>query len=200
MTDDPLDDADPSFADFIRRIRAGDSAAAVELVRRYEPLIRREVRLNLEDRRLARLFDSMDVCQSVLASFFIRTAAGQYDLENQSQLISLLVTMARNKLASAARLHYRERRDTRRMAAEGHESVGRANSPESDPGDIVAGRELLNKFRECLNEEERQIAEWRSEGESWAEIAVRLGGKPDARRLQLSRAVDRVSLELGLEE
>ena len=200
MTQEPPLGDDTSFADFIRRIRAGDSAAAFELVRQYEPLIRREVRLNLEDRRLARLFDSLDVCQSVLASFFIRTAAGQYDLENQSQLVSLLVTMARNKLASAARLHYRDRRDARRMSAKGHESVGRANAPEGDPGEIVAGRDLLNRFRQCLTEDERQIAEWRSEGESWAEIATRLGGTPDARRLQLSRAVDRVSLELGLEE
>jgi RNA polymerase sigma-70 factor (ECF subfamily) len=142
----------------------------------------------------------MDICQSVLASFFIRTAAGQFDLDDQSQLINLLVTMARNKLASAARLHYRERRDARRMAVEGHESVGRTNAAEGDPGEIVAGRDLLHRFRQCLNEEERQLAEWRSQGDSWAEIATRLGGTPDARRLQLSRAVDRVTLELGLEE
>jgi RNA polymerase sigma-70 factor (ECF subfamily) len=66
-----------SFAEFIRRVRAGDESAAAELVRRYEPLIRREVRLHLEDQRLCRLFDSMDVCQSVLASFFVRAAVGQ---------------------------------------------------------------------------------------------------------------------------
>jgi RNA polymerase sigma-70 factor (ECF subfamily) len=41
-----------TFADFMRRIRAGDEQAAAEMVRRYEPLIRREVRLSLEDRRL----------------------------------------------------------------------------------------------------------------------------------------------------
>ena len=34
-----------TFADFIRRIRAGDDRAAQELVERYEPVIRREVRL-----------------------------------------------------------------------------------------------------------------------------------------------------------
>ena len=86
-----------TFTDFIRRVRAGDAQAAAELVRRYEPLIRREVRLRLEDRRLARAFDSMDVCQSVLASFFVRTAAGQYDLEEPGQLVKLLARMARNK-------------------------------------------------------------------------------------------------------
>src|SRR5438270_8122393 len=91
------------FTDLIRRVRAGDERAAAELVRQYEPLIRREVRLRLTDLRLARAFDSMDVCQSVLASFFVRTAAGQYDLGGPADLLRLLVRMTRNKLASAAR-------------------------------------------------------------------------------------------------
>src|SRR5690348_14389228 len=105
-----------TFADFIRRIRAGDDQAAAELVRRYEPLIRREVRLHLEDQRLCRLFDSMDVCQSVLASFFVRVAAGQYDLDRPEQLVKLLARMTRNKVASAARMQNRQRRDHRRAA------------------------------------------------------------------------------------
>src|SRR2546429_4167880 len=100
-----------SFAGFIRRIRAGDGEAATELVRRYEPLVRREVRLHLEDRRLGRLFDPDDVCQSVLASFFVRATAGQYDLNQPDQLLRLLVSMARNKLASAARRQTPQRRD-----------------------------------------------------------------------------------------
>ena len=196
----PASDDDAEFNDFVRRIRAGDAAAAVELVREYEPLIRREVRLHLQDTRLARLFDSLDICQSVLASFFIRTAAGQFDLENPSQLIKLLVTMARNKLASAARHHFQERRDVRRMSAWAHESARRTAAGESDPGEIVADRELLNRFRQCLSAEECQIADWRRDGVSWTTIAEWLGGTPDARRLQLSRAVDRVAGELGLEE
>src|SRR5438128_6670216 len=107
------------FAEFLRRIRGGDQEAAAELVRQYEPFIRREVRLRLEDRRLCRVFDSMDVCQSVLASFFVRTAAGQYDLERPEQLVKLLVRMARNKVVSAARRQYRQRRDARRAEAGG---------------------------------------------------------------------------------
>jgi hypothetical protein len=47
---------EPTFEDFIRRIRAGDEQAAVELVRRYEPTIRVEVRANLTDPGLYRLF------------------------------------------------------------------------------------------------------------------------------------------------
>ena len=63
------------IAELIGRVRDGDARAAEELVRRYEPLIRREVRFRLHDSRLRRVFDSMDVCQPVLASFFLISAA-----------------------------------------------------------------------------------------------------------------------------
>jgi hypothetical protein len=79
----------PSFRDLILRVRAGDEAAAADLVRRYEPAIRRAVRLRLRDPCLGRLCDSMDVCQSVLASFFVRAALGQYDLNSTDQLLRL---------------------------------------------------------------------------------------------------------------
>jgi RNA polymerase sigma-70 factor (ECF subfamily) len=71
-------------------------------VRQYESAIRLEVRMRLGDTRLRRAFDSMDVCQSVLASFFVR-AAGQLDLNEAGQLVRLLVGMARNKLAFEVR-------------------------------------------------------------------------------------------------
>ena len=68
------------FAGFIRRIRAGDEQGR-ELVERYEPVIRREVKMRLRDPRLYRRLDWTDICQSVLASFFVRAASGQYDLD-----------------------------------------------------------------------------------------------------------------------
>ena len=55
------------FQELIERVRGGDGDAATELVRRYEPAIRRVIRLRLTDARLRRAFDSMDVCQSLLA-------------------------------------------------------------------------------------------------------------------------------------
>ena len=50
-------------------------------MRRYEPVVRRLIRLQLEDSKLNRLVDSVDVCQSILASFFLRAQAGQFELE-----------------------------------------------------------------------------------------------------------------------
>jgi RNA polymerase sigma-70 factor (ECF subfamily) len=188
-----------SFPDFLRRIRAGDEEAAAELVRRYEPLIRREVRLRLEDRRLCRVFDSMDVCQSVLASFFVRTAAGQYDLERPEQLVKLLVRMTRNKVVSAARRQYRQRRDTRRAEIGSDQLIATADDSAS-PSKRIAGRELLAQFRKCLSPEERELADLRGDGLAWAEIADRLGGSAQARRVQFSRAIKRVAAELGIDE
>src|SRR6476620_5323646 len=102
------------FADLLERVRSGDSDAAFELVRKYETAIRVAVRTRLSDPKLRRQFDSVDVCQSVLASFFLRAAAGQYDLRDPAQLVALLTKMAHNKLAMRARHEYRQRRDIRR--------------------------------------------------------------------------------------
>src|SRR3954465_1156045 len=91
------------FQALIRRVRAGDEAAAAALVRTYEPAIRRAARVRLVDSRLRRLFDSMDICQSVLASFFVRAALGQYELDRPEQLLRLLVDMSRKKFVDHAR-------------------------------------------------------------------------------------------------
>jgi RNA polymerase sigma-70 factor (ECF subfamily) len=187
------------FQDAIRRIRAGDEQAAAELVRHFEPLVRREIRLNLKDQRLARIFDSMDVCQSVLASFFVRTAAGEYDLDSPQQLAGLLMHMARNKLASAARRQYRQRRDARRAEA-GDAALAHIARNDPSPSEQVGGRELLERLRAELTDEERQLAELRSEGLPWDEIADRIGGKAQARRMQLVRAIERVAARVGLDE
>ncbi|MCI0682954.1 MAG: sigma-70 family RNA polymerase sigma factor [Gemmataceae bacterium] len=188
-----------AFLDSIRKIRAGDEQAATELVRRYEPLIRREIRLRLADRRLERAFDSMDVCQSVLGSFFIRAAAGEYDLENPEQLVGLLVKMARNKLASAARKQYRRRRDTRRQTVPS-DDLDRLPGKETPPSEQLRYQEQLAQVLRALTDEERQLAQLRSQGRSWDDIAAELGGTGNARRMQLARAVSRVVKELGFEE
>lgn len=184
------------FADFVRRIRTGDEGAAAELVRRYESLVRREVRMKLRDRDLRRRFDSMDVCQSVLASFFVRTTAGQYDLERPDQLVKLLVSMARNKLVSAARRERQQRRDHRRIKG-GGEELHALEAVDPTPSRQLANRDLLEHVRQELTDDERQIAELRGDGLTWDEVAQRMGGAAQARRMQWVRAVVRVSRKLG---
>jgi RNA polymerase sigma-70 factor (ECF subfamily) len=190
---------DDSFTAYVRRLRSGDAQAAVELVRQYESTIRLEVRMRLRDPRLRRQFDSMDVCQSVLVTFFVRAAAGQFDLEQPEQLVRLLVGIARHKLSARSRHHRAQRRDARKVEALDPERLG-AGGGGSSPSELVAGEELLREFRRRLSDEEQRLADLRAGGHAWADIAAQMGGTPDGRRVQLDRAVSRVSRELGLEE
>jgi RNA polymerase sigma-70 factor (ECF subfamily) len=187
------------FGEFVRRIRSGDAQAAEELVRRYEQAIRSEVRMRLNDPRLSRVFDSMDICQSVFSSFFLRVACGQYDLDRPDQLLKLLVAMAHNKVAFQARRHRAQRRDQRREVAL-VKGEGEPTQPSPSPSRVVAGKELLQTFLGRLSAEERQLADRRASGREWADIAAELGGTAQARRKQLSRAADRVARELGIDD
>ena len=188
-----------NFSELIRRIRTGDEQAAVELVSQYEAVIRREIRLRLRDPRLQRVLDSMDICQSVLKSFFVRAAAGQYDLDEPGDLVKLLVVMARNKLAFQARRERAQRRDHRRVA---WHPVDELNIPSraATPSELAETRELLVEVRKQLSAEELQIANLRADGLHWSEVANRMGGKPEARRMQLGRAIDRIASQLGLND
>jgi RNA polymerase sigma factor (sigma-70 family) len=186
------------FEDLMRRVRSADQEAATELVRRYEPAIRRAVRFRLGDGRLGRVFDSMDICQSVLASFFLRAAAGQYDLQNPEQLLRLFVGMARNKVAFQARKERAQCRDNRRVQEGGHEEQIAGN--QASPSRHVAAKELLEEVRRRLSADELQLLELRNQGLEWAEIGQRLQGSAEALRKKLARALDRVAHELGIDD
>src|SRR5205807_9456915 len=141
-----------TFSGFLRRIRAGDPEAAAELVRLYEPIIRREARLRLTDPVLRGLFDSSDFSQSVLRSFFVRAARWQYDLRRPQDLRNLLVRMARNKVAGQARRLRRRPADARREGTaplEGLSLLSDAPGPERQ----AEARDLLHTVLRELPEE-----------------------------------------------
>src|SRR5262249_46331816 len=137
------------FHDLIRRVRAGDPAAGAELVRRYEPAIRLAVHVRLAHLGLRRLLDSTDICQSVLASFFLRAASGQYELETPGQLVKLLTAMARNKLLKQARDQQAARRDRRRLRG-APPDAGERVDPAPSPSAAPAHHDLLPALRPRL--------------------------------------------------
>src|SRR5262245_49017854 len=161
---------DGSFADLLNRIRAGDAAAAEELVDRYQPALRRMVHVRLVSDRLRRLFDSEDICQSVLASFFVRMALGQYDLEQPEDLLKLLAVMARNKVVNKARrMDLNDQGGERVSIADLSNSVLTAAS--AGPSRHAALKDLLQEVRRRLPQEENNLLELRQQGIAWADIA-----------------------------
>jgi RNA polymerase sigma factor (sigma-70 family) len=189
--------ANAAFQDLIRQVRAGDQDAAAELVRLYESAIRRAVRFRLQEARLRSHLDSLDICQSVLASFFVRAAAGQYDIDTPDQLVNLLTTMARNKLASQARKESARNRTVSRSVTPGE--IDEPHSTEPDPYDQVSARELCREALERLSAEERELVELRRRGCDWVGIAREKNSSAVVLRKRLSRALDRVLHEVGLE-
>ncbi|MGO9115458.1 MAG: RNA polymerase sigma factor [Thermoguttaceae bacterium] len=190
---------DLPFCELLARVRAGDEQATSDLVRIYEPQIRRVARVRLTSPSLRRQMDSMDICQSVMGDFFLRTAMGQFDLETPAQLIGLLAKMAQNKVIGHARRQRAARRDIRRLEFGGNGDLSLAGD-DPTPSRVVAGRELLELVRTRLTARDRYLAEQRAFGRSWQELATELDEKPDALRMRLSRALDRVTADVGLSE
>jgi RNA polymerase sigma-70 factor (ECF subfamily) len=188
-----------AFDELIRRVRAGDQEAAAILVKRYESAIRRAVRFRLADSGLGSLLDSMDICQSVLGSFFVRAASGQFELKNPGQLLRLLTAMARNKLNSQARKQLSLRRDIRRVESP-DQCESRLVATGESLSTIVAARDLLQEVHRRLSPDERQLLELRNQGWEWAAIASEVGVAAETLRRRLSRALDRVVADLGLED
>ena len=186
------------FQDLIRRVRNRDEDAARELTMRYENAIRRVVRIHLRDARVRTVLDSSDVCQSVLASFFVRTALGQYELDSPDQLLNLLTTITRNKLANQVNRLKAQRRDVRKTTILSEECMAVVDTAPR-PDEQLATKELVEQVYNRLSPTERYLAEQRTSGRTWQDLAGELGGTDVAVRKRLTRALSRVMGELGLE-
>lgn len=181
-----------SFRDLLRRVRDGDESAAAELVKAYEPPVRRAVRTPLTDNRLRYVLDSGDISQTVFANFFARAADDQFDLADPEHLLGLLVTMARNNVRDEARRDRAGVRDRRRVADAPDHCLNGVLSSEPTPSGDAASREFADRLYRQLAPDERVLLERRVAGDDWNEIAESLGGTPSGLRKKLSRAVKRI--------
>ncbi len=190
-----------SFQAWLQRVRSGDQHAAAELVRQYGPGIHEAIRLRLIKHRLYRSLDAMDICQTVLGAFFSRALRDTYVIQSPEKLQSLLRTMAHNKVKDEARKQHAGRRDCRRVeesyAEDGLDSIV-ASDP--TPSTIVAGQELIEEVQRRLTPEERELFKERASGLDWAAIAHSRNASAETLRKKLSRAVTRVTRQLGLDD
>lgn len=172
-----------TFQELLARVRAGDQDAMTELVRRYEPAVRRTVRVRLIDARLRRVLDSSDVCQSVMKSLLKPAALERYKLDTPDDLLKLLARMTRNKLVDQVR---RAKRPPEPPPP----------PPGPSPSKEAVFRELLALARERLSAEELRVWDMREAGLGWDEIAEQVGGTGEAVRKRMERAFDRVRKSL----
>lgn len=188
-----------AFQTLLRCVRSGDAHAAAQLVRAYEPALRRQVRMHLTDPRLRRLVDTVDVCQSVLGTFFIRMIAGEFDLESPNQLVGLLAVMAQNRIHNHVRYQQADCRDVRRLHPGGTEALLTAEDGAPSPSDAVADAELLQRILDALTDQERRLLDQRAAGLSWQAISALENESAGSLRKRLARGLRQAALRLGIE-
>lgn len=189
------------FSDLINRVYSGDSAAAAELVRDYEPEIRRIIRFKMRDPKLRRVIDSTDICQSVFAKFFFRASLGQFEIETPSDLVALLAKMATNRVIDRYRTEQSQQRlvESRTKQLDFDEN-GQQMDAAHLPENVVEYEDLLAQVRQRLTSDEKQISRLRASGSSWLEVSEKLGASPQALRKKLERACNRIFGEMGITE
>jgi DNA-directed RNA polymerase specialized sigma24 family protein len=191
-----------TLRDLLNRAEQGDQQACTDLVHQFELQIRRAVRVHLpSDDPLRRLFNSMDISQSVFIQFFKKARLGAIQFQSPKMLRKLLRRMAVQKFIDKKREAEAQRRDHRSTRT--GETVDLAVDPDgASPDEIVATRELYQEICRRFTQRELQIAELWVAGHSFPEIGERVRGtdgeslQPDAVRMILRRAFVRVARQL----
>lgn len=185
----PGDQSCDSTISILERAQAGDRSAALVLIERAAPAVRRWARGRLPQgaRNDA---DTEDVVQDAvlktlkgIASFQHRTVGG---------LQAYLRTSVMNRIRDLVRV------SGRRMVAD--ESSDEVEDSRPSPLEALIMREKLDRFLDALQRlkpADRQVIVWRLElGYSVDEIAVRLGKSKAAAGMMVTRAMGRLSKEL----
>jgi DNA-directed RNA polymerase specialized sigma24 family protein len=179
------------FLDLIRRIRSGDQTASAEMVRRFEPLIQRVVRIRMRQRgdydRLRHEVGSSDVCQSVFRSLFRGLIEDRYQLDQPSDLEKLIQVMIRFNLATKAR---RSSVKLREFFSDFEQQIWIDSG--SGPDREVDSQDVVEAIQEQFSGEELELLTPWLDGESWEIIGQKAGTSADAARMRVTRAVHRV--------
>jgi DNA-directed RNA polymerase specialized sigma24 family protein len=187
------------FGDLLQRVRDGDQQATGRFVRACEPHIHKAVRSPLRYYRLHNLLDCTDISQAVLADFFRRGLAHRETLRTQTQVLRLLLSMARDKVLDEVRRSRAARRNHNRLESNlPSEWVNLVAHKGPTPIGIASEKELVREVYSRLSEKERILIELRARGLDWIAIARVYGRKPDSVRKRFTRAMRRVGDQLGL--
>lgn len=163
--------------ELLRRIREGDQEACTMLydqfVRRLIGLVRRELPPIYRTR-----FDSEDVVQSAMSSFFVRMRKGEFDFRNSGQLWHLLAAIAMNKLRQRKRDESRNKRDVGREQRSDPGLFGSVHgipieelATDPDPQDIRELRDGVEGVMKEYSPKQRHIIALSLQGHMVREVA-----------------------------
>jgi RNA polymerase sigma factor (sigma-70 family) len=148
-----------------------------DLVDRYAERLLSLARRQLPERLRKRL-DPEDLVQSVYRSFFRRLQEGQFAFDDADDVWRLLATITYCKARNLVKHHQRHRRDVRRETPLDDDlELAVPDERHDEPpgeGDVAMLLECLERLLQDVPEHHREIVQRRLEGDSIADIAMRV--------------------------
>jgi RNA polymerase sigma-70 factor (ECF subfamily) len=178
--------------DLLESLNGGDTDAAEEVFRAYEPYLRAVVRRQLRPTLRAK-FDSMDVVQSVWADVLEGLHGSRWHFEDCAHLRAFLARLARNRFLDRCRKHRAALAREQPISAAGA-AAGQVACPTPRPSEVAQGNELWHRMLALCPPEHQRLLHMKRQGLALAEMASRTGLHPSTiRRIfyELSRRVSR---------
>jgi RNA polymerase sigma-70 factor, ECF subfamily len=135
-----------------------------------------------------------DVVQSVFRTFFRRSAAGEFRIDDTDQLWRLLVRITVRKVYARTRYHLAEMRDARREVAEGDPWLAEQLNREPQPEEVVAVADLIERSMRGLDDVYGDILGRRLQGWAVQDIAHDLNLSRQTVHGKLNHLQDRLKL------
>jgi RNA polymerase sigma-70 factor (ECF subfamily) len=165
MSDDSLDT-------MLEKLSQGESAAAEQLFRNFEPFLRAMVRRRLSP-PLRSKFDSVDVVQSVWAEVLIGFRERQWEFKDQAALKSFLARVTYNKFVTECRRNSSALEREQSLPPTAADEVALSSQPR--PSEVVQADELWDTLMKLCPPAHRQILELKNQGLLISDIAARVG-------------------------
>jgi len=172
------------------QVRAGDPAAAAQLVAAFEPGLRQVVRRAFPDRARSR-FDSADVVQSVWVRVLAGLRAGAWHFADGARLGAFLAKVARRRLVSRIRHHFPS---SEREQAAGVDLDALPAAEEPRPSQVAQAAELWERMLALCPPDHHDILRLRRTGLGLQEIARRTGLHEGSVRRILRQLARRLAL------
>jgi RNA polymerase sigma-70 factor (ECF subfamily) len=163
------------------KLTRGDSSAAEQIFRTYEPYLRMVVRRQLSGGLRAKL-DSVDVVQSVWADLLSGFCEARWVFQDAEHLRAFLVQVTRNRLIDRLRQHAPAIKHEQPLPVDGLDAL--AESRAASPSQLAEADELWEQMVAACPPAHLEVLRLKRQGYSLDEITARTGfHKSSVRRI-----------------
>ncbi len=159
-----------NFSSFITGLQAGDSVAEAQVYQRYMSRLVAIARKQMADRFNAKL-DPEDVIQSVMKSFYLRHANGEFHFDGWDSLWALLARITVRKCQRQAAKMDAAKRDAKREVAVNALTGWQLVSQSPTPEQAMIASDLITALFQQLTERQQEIVSLRLQQYTIEEIS-----------------------------